>query len=246
MPMRKMRSRFHTIVYCSVLALLPVLVAVSARAQNASDIVQKMRDSYGALSSYSDSAVIVREYGATDRHTFTTYFNRLPRHFLLDFHKQGGDRYVVWGDPDGFHTWWKTTTQTTDYPNPNNAAAITLSGPPTETAVVKVPTLLYSKANLGGDFANFEDARIEANEDIGGHHCYRLTGKASDSYSASGKEVNIRKMTLWIDTESFLLRRVREEWPPIGGTSTRVTTTYEPQANPKIEDAKFKFGSSAQ
>lgn len=210
-------------------------------APSADDIAQKMRDTYGTFSSYSDSAVIVREYGATDRHTFTTYFNRAPRHFLLDFHKQGGDRYVVWGDPDAFHTWWKTTQQTTDYPNPNNASAITLSGPPTQDAVMKIPTLLYSKANLGGDFTNFADAKLEENEAISGHSCYRVTGKASDRYAASGKEVNIRKMTLWIDTESFLLRQVREEWPPVGGTSTRMTTTYDPQANPTIEPAKFKF-----
>lgn len=241
-----MRLRFHTIACWSVLALSPLVAAVHGRAQSADDILQKMRDTYGALNSYADSAVMVREYGATDRHTFTTYFHRTPRHFLLDFHKQGGDRYVVRGDPDGFHTWWKTTKQTTDYPNPNNTPAITLSGPPTESAMVKIPTLLYSKANLGGDFANFADAKLEADEVIGTHRCYRLTGKASDTYAASGKEVNIRKMTLWIDAESFLIRRVREEWPPVGGTSTRTITTFEPLANPSLDDAKFKFVAPAE
>jgi outer membrane lipoprotein-sorting protein len=234
-------------------ALLPLLAAMAlhaclnaraVQAQNPEEIVQKMRDRYGALNSYSDSAVIVREYGATDRHTFTTYFNRAPRHFLLDFYKQGGDRYVIWGDPDAFHTWWKTTGQTTDYPNPNNASAITLSGPPTQNAVTKIPTLLYSKAKIGGDFTNFEGAKLEENEAIGGHSCYRLTGKASDRYGATGREVNIRKMTLWIDAESFLLRQVREEWPPVGGTATNVTTTYEPQANPTLDGPKFKFTPS--
>src|SRR2546430_1520647 len=140
------------------------LVQGAAHSQSADEIVKKMRDTYGALNSYADNAVMVREYGATDRHTFATYFNRTPRHFLLDFHKQGGDRYVVWGDPDGFHTWWKTTKQTTDYPNPNNTPAITLSGPPTQSAVVKIPTLLYPKANLGGDFTNLADAKLEGDE----------------------------------------------------------------------------------
>jgi outer membrane lipoprotein-sorting protein len=228
-----------------VLALLASLNVATVQAQSAEEIVQKMRDTYGTLNSYSDSVVMVREYGATDRHTFTTYFTRSPRHFLLDFHKQGGDRYVVWGDPDAFHTWWKTTQQTTDYPNPSNTSAITLSGPPTQNAIVKIPTLLYSKANLGGDFANFSDMKIDGEESIGGHRCYRIAGKASDKYSATGREVNVRKMTLWIDVESFLARQLREEWPPVGGTSTRVTTTYEPQANPMIEPAKFKFDSEA-
>ena len=238
---RKMLHISRAKRWLAVFGPVVLLGATWAHAQTASDILQKMRDTYGALNSYADSAVMVREYGATDRHTFATYFNRAPRHFLLDFHKQGGDRYVVWGDPDGFHTWWKTTKQTTDYPNPNNTPAITLSGPPTQSGVVKIPTLLYSKASLGGDFTNFADVKLEGSEVIGGHHCYRLKGKASDSYAASGKEVNIRKMTLWIDAESFLLREVREEWPPVGGTATRMTTTYEPQANPALDDAKFKF-----
>jgi outer membrane lipoprotein-sorting protein len=229
-----------------VIALISVtFAAAQSHAQSADDIVKKMRDTYGALNSYADSAVMVREYGATDRHTFATCFKRTPRHFLLDFHKEGGDRYAVWGDPDGFHTWWKTTKQTTDYPNPSNTPAITLSGPPTESAVVKIPTLLYPNADLGGDFTNFAAAKVEGNDDIRGHRCYRLTGKASDSYAASGKEVNIRKMTLWIDAESFLLRQVREEWPPVGGTSTRLTTTYEPQSNPSLDEAKFKFSPPA-
>jgi len=227
-------------------AFLPLLSVLSAYAQSADEIVKKMRDTYGVLNSYSDTAVMVRQYGATDRHTFATYFNRAPRHFLLDFHKQGGDRYVVWGDPEGFHTWWKTTKQTTDYANPNNTPAITLSGPPTESAVVKIPTLVYSKANLGGDFTNFSDPRLEGTDAVGGHRCYRLAGNASDSYAASGKEVNVRKMTLWIDAESFLLRQVREEWPPVGGTATRMTTTYEPRANPTIEPEKFRFIPPAQ
>jgi outer membrane lipoprotein-sorting protein len=230
--------------FCPMIAgmfALLTLPSTVASAQSADEIVQKMRDTYAALNSYTDTGVIVREYGVIDRHTFSTHFNRAPRHFLLDFHKQGVDRYVVWGDPDAFHTWWKTTKQTIDYPNPNNTPAVTLSGLPTQSAVLKIPTLLYSKAKLGGDFTNFAEVKLEGKEVIRGRQCYRLTGKASDSYAASGKEVNIRKMTLWIDAESFLLWQVREEWPPMGDTATRMTTTYEPQANPTADNAKFKF-----
>jgi hypothetical protein len=79
----------------------------------------------------------------------------------------------------------------------------------------KIPTLLYSKANMGGDFTNFVDAKADGHEVIGGHRCYRVSGKASDSYAASGKQVNIRDMTLWIDAESSVLRQIREEWPPV-------------------------------
>src|SRR5215467_314755 len=107
-----------------------LVVHAAAHAQNAESILQKARDTYAQLKSYADTGVMVHEYGTSsvDKHTFSTGFNRSPRHFLFDFHKQGGDRYVIWGDPDAFHTWWQATGQQTDYPNPNNAPAISLSG----------------------------------------------------------------------------------------------------------------------
>jgi outer membrane lipoprotein-sorting protein len=230
----------------TAIAAAAVLFALSAHAQSADSILQKMRDTYGGMKSYHDTGVIVNEYGATDRHTFSTDFNRSPRHFLLDFRKEGGDRYVIWAEPDAFHTWWKTTAQQTDYPNPNNAPAISMSGRNTTGASVKVAALLYSKVDLGGDFNNFADVTLDGTENIGGHDCYRLVGRASDRYAATGKEVNIRKMTLWIDSSSSLLRQVREEWKAAGGGVNRITTTYQPQANPTIDDAKFRFAPPTQ
>jgi outer membrane lipoprotein-sorting protein len=212
-----------------------------AHAQSVENILQKTRDTYAAMKSYADTGVIVREYGATDRHTFTTYFIRAPRHFLLDFKKEGGDRYVIWADADAFHTWWKTTAQQTDYANPKNAPAISLSGQNTGNSALKIPTLLYSKVDLGGDFNNFVDATLDGTEEIGGRRCYRVLGRASDSYAATSREVNVRKMTVWIDTESSLIRQIREEWKGAAGSVLRTTTTYQPQANPAIDPAKFNF-----
>ena len=70
---------------------------------------------------------------------------------------------------------------------------------------------------------------------------YRLTGKARDIYSNTGRESNVRKMTVWVDTDSMLIRKVVEEWPPLPGQVSRYTTIYDPQANPAIDAAKFKF-----
>lgn len=228
----------------TVLVMLCAAVfAQSVRAQSADEILKKMKDTFGAMKAYADSGTVVNEYGPSgrDRHTFITYFNRSPRHFVLDFRKQGGDRYVVWSDPDAFHTWWKATGQQTDYPNPNNAPAISQSGQNTKQAALKIPTLLYPNAQLGGDFNNFVDVEQDGTEQIEGRRCYRLLGRASDTYAASGKEVNNRKMTVWVDAESFLVRRILEEWKGPAGSPTRVTTTYQPQANPTLDENKFKF-----
>jgi len=51
---------------------------------------------------------------------------------MFDYRKpQRRPEIVIWGDPDAFHVWWKTTGQVTEYPNPKNTGAITLSDFPT-------------------------------------------------------------------------------------------------------------------
>jgi outer membrane lipoprotein-sorting protein len=227
------------------MAALPaiLLLCSAADAQTAESILQKTRDTYVELKSYADTGAILEEYGANakDTHRFATYFSRAPRHFLLDFTKQGGDHFVIWGDPNAFHTWWKSTGQTTDYPNPNNTPAISLSGYNTKGAALKIPTLLYGKSQLAAALLAIHDAVLDGTDTIGDHRCYRVTGRASDVYSATGKEVNIHRISVWIDTGSSLVRQVREEWKTTPGTINRVTTTYEPQVNPSLKESQFKF-----
>ncbi|HEV3063192.1 MAG TPA: hypothetical protein VGY48_33410 [Vicinamibacterales bacterium] len=207
------------------------------------DVVQRCEAVYAALASYADTGSVVEEYGVSSRdtHKFTTYFSRAPRRFLFDFHKQGGDRFVVWGDPGAFHTWWKTTGVQEDYPNPNNVAAFTLIGPHSYGAGLKAPVLLFANAALQGDFTNFADAAMDGTETIDGRVCYRIAGTARDIYQATLKEVNVRKMTLWIDTQSLLIRKVVEQFNATPGQIHRVTTTYAPASNPALDEARFRF-----
>jgi hypothetical protein len=44
-----------------------------------------------------------------------------------------------------------------------------------------------------------------------------------------------------IDATSLLLRQVREEWKPLPGQVNRRTTTFQPVANPAIEESRFRF-----
>ncbi len=82
---------------------------------------------------------------------------------------------------------------------------------------------------------------LDGTEVIGGRRCYRLIGRASDTYQATGKEVALRRMTIWIDSESSLIRQVREEAKTLPGQVSRVTTTYQPNANPSIGMDRFNF-----
>lgn len=233
------------LAHYTALARLPAAKVV-ATGVSAEDLMERSRAMYQSLGSYSDAGTIDREFGYTsspsrERHSFSTLFQRAPRHFLFDFKKYGGDEYVIWGDPGAFYTWWKTTQVKTDYPNPNNAGAFSGTDVLTSSSAAKVPTLLYAKGALPSDFTNFSDAVVEGTDDIGGHRCSRLAGTARDVYSATGHEVNLRKMTVWIDAESLLIRKVVEEWKPLPNQVSRTTTSYEPQANPKVDENRFRF-----
>jgi len=198
---------------------------------------------YASLNSYSDAGEIINEYGrdSKDVHKFTTLFNRSPRGYLLDFTKVSGEKFVIWGDPDAFHSWWSAIGSQSDYPNPSNTGVFTGSDVHTYGVAMKITPLIYAKANLQGSFTNFIGIVLAGTEDVSGHKCYRLTGRARDIYSNTGRESNVRKMTIWVDTDSMLIRKVVEEWPPLPGQVSRNTTVYDPQANPTIDAAKFKF-----
>jgi outer membrane lipoprotein-sorting protein len=240
------RLRLTRLPAVAVVLSFHLLATQASLAQTAESILQKSRDTYGQLKSYADTGVVLYEYGTTseDKHTFSTAFNRAPRHVLLDFHKQGGDRYVIWADPDAFHTWWKATGQKTDYPNPNNTGALSLSAPQTSGLALKIPTLLYGKA-FESAMLKMKDPGLAGAEDVEGHRCHRISGRASDVYGATGREVNIHQVTAWIDAESFLVRKMAEEFSAPPGQRNRVITTFEPQTNPTLDEAKFKFAPPA-
>jgi outer membrane lipoprotein-sorting protein len=236
--MTKMRPLLRFI--CLLLLVKPL---VAYAAETPESILEHTKSVYAALTSYSDKGTVTKEYTATSRDTysFTTRFNRSPRHFLFDFNTPSGGHVVIWADPDAFHTWWKATGQTSNYPNPNNANAITLNDYPTTGAISKIVPLLYAKAALPGTIAQFVPSRLAGMEQVGGSKCFKLEGTASDSYGATGAKVNTRTVTLWVDSTSYLVRKISEEAPAPPGMLNRITTTFDPQANPKLEDGLFKF-----
>jgi len=224
-------------------AICSIVIAVGSvrgAASDADDILQRTRAMYGAFRSYADTGVVVSEYGAasTDEFKFVTWFSRSPRRFFLE---SSSGQFVIWGDPDAFHTWTKVTGDQYDYPNPNNAPAIAMSSQQTHGVSSVVPPLLYAKAPLGGVFNNFTDATVDGIETLGSRRCHRIFGTTRDVYATTGREVNIRKLTVWIDVDSLLIRKVREEWRPLPGQRSRNTYLYEPQANPPIDDSRFQF-----
>jgi len=224
---------------------LSLLEATRAR-RPGEDIFAKSRAAYVALRSYADTGVLEIESGSArapirDRHTFTTYY-RAPRLFRFDFVKADDvDRYVVWSDADNFHLWWRATGVQSTYPKGTGTSAFVNSGYPTRGSNAVIASLLFPNAGLVSVLAEFDDISDDGTESVGGRPCHRLTGTAHDTYAASGKNVNVRKVVVDIDEQTLLVRRVVEEWPALAGEVSRQTITLRPYANPSIDDARFKF-----
>jgi outer membrane lipoprotein-sorting protein len=214
----------------------------------ASSALQRSRDVYASLRSYSDVGTVDYEFGPAasrvrERHRFTTYF-RAPRHFYFDFVKQQNvDRFVVWSDDEAFHSFWQQPGLTETYPKGQGATAFVTGWAATTHSITVIAPLLFSQARLTGTLTELVDAKPAGTEMIDGHECQKIVGTAKSVYQATGHESNVRATTVWIDTKTLLVRRVFEDTPQGGpaGVVSRLTTTIEPEPNPALDDSRFTF-----
>ena len=233
----------------SILMAVSASVAAPADAPlTADDIWQRSLSAYEGLTSYADTGVVLVEAPSiSESHSFTTRYGT-PRSLYFDFVKnEEVDRYVIWSDEEAFHTWWQTTGVEDEYPRGSGIGAFAQADYLTNGSAMKLLPLIFAKSGLQGALTNFRDFALDGTEKIGGHDCYRLAGRTSDVYTATGREVNIRKVTVWIDSETLLIRKVFEDTPK--GTPPALfmhtTTTFEPQLNPALQDDAFAFEAPA-
>jgi len=207
----------------------------------AEDILERSRAKYASLKSYSDTGTVATQYHSTvEQHAFTTYY-RAPRHFFFEFRKnpkESKERYVIWC-PDGedFQDWWSATGNTAHHGrNPNVFA---LASYPTKGSALQIPPLLFPKAEMQGPISGLREYRLAGTEDVNGRSCYKLVGKLALAYK-TGAVTEAHPTTVWIDAEILLVRKVFEDSSTAGSLST-TTTTFEPEADPTLDESRFKF-----
>jgi outer membrane lipoprotein-sorting protein len=236
---------FYALAFLGAITVL--LSAWAAFPGATDDVLVRSRATYAALKSYADSGTIDYEFGPAtaplrERYTFKTAY-RAPRHFLFDFSKGiPAGRFVVWGDGEAFHTWWSATGIHDTHPRGSGARAFVLSSQPTAGSSVLISPLLFQGAGLVGTLEELRDVSEEGTEMIGGRSHHRLAGIARTRYQ-SGNETNVRRTVIWIDAETLLIRRVFEDTPQgtVASSVSRITTTFEPVANPALDDGRFRF-----
>jgi hypothetical protein len=235
-----------------MLLLLAAAIAPSGLphppAASAPDILAQSRAAYAALNTYADSGTVELEYGTPgnivrEYHTFRTYFRR-PRSFYFEFVKQRDtDRYVVWSDAEAFHSWWRSLGTQQDFPKGSGAAAFAQGTVPTSGSLPQIASLLWPDAALVSTLSELGEVTDAGTEAVDGRPCHKLTAFASSRYGRTGREVNARPVTVWIDVQTLLVRKVVEDSPrgTVADFLNRTTTVFRPHANPPLDEVSFRF-----
>jgi len=242
----------------TILALgaLAAILAPRPPAFDAEDALARTYAAYARLDSYEDSGTVVDEAkGFRDNFTFRTLQTREPRNFLLDFRYAGsvyengfriagGERTVIWMQAGHLQTWHSKTQAHEIYPADGGRQVEAIKGASNATRGVSVlvPSLIYIKANMASLIQATEEPVAAGTETIDGHRCLKVTGIERWRYP-SGQVTGVRPVTLWIDAETYLIRKVLEDTPkgsPRGHVSRRIFT-FDPAANPPIEASRFSF-----
>jgi hypothetical protein len=247
--MSRLRSTAFGVIVVLTLPLIVTAVPAATAAMSGADVLAQSRAKYAAMKSYADTGVVTTEFALSraapptvERNSFRTVYSA-PRRFLLDFKKgAGGERLVIWGDGENFHTWWSATGVHEVYPRGQGANAFALSSLPTLGAAMAVPPLLFSQAGLHGVLTDFELVRSEGVETLDGRSCYRLVGTVGLAYG-TGAVSGGRSTTIWIDVDTLLVGKMLEDTPAGSGADMvdRVITRFQPQNNPPVDPAVFQF-----
>lgn len=222
------------------------------------DVLRNSISHYATLTSYADTGTIREELpGIVDESKFTTYFRRKSRDLYIDYQDLTStnpgtkftidmsiNRTVFWM-VNGEMQKYEFKTKAHDVINPEGGGqvrALQNASHATLGMSILVPSLLYSQSRLPSTVLQIEEATVAGIEEVNKRRCHKVVGVAA-AYYPTGQRTNVRPVTVWIDAETQLIRRVFEDTPKgyQAGSYQRITTTFEPQANPVLDDKKFQF-----
>lgn len=197
-------------------------------------VLDRMSSVYANCKTYQDSGVVkvlfVRDGGnhETER-PFTTAFVRNDR-FRYEFKDLVGSdhyyRYLIWSDGKDVRSWWDVKPGI-DKPSSLNSALNDADGVSGGSART-IPAFLLPRQvwpHLGDTIitVQLDDANLD------GIECFRVTGKYANN-----------PITLWIDKQSYLIRRIDQRMK-VEDFIAETTTTYTPVMDGDVEEKLLKF-----
>jgi outer membrane lipoprotein-sorting protein len=207
----------------------------------ARDVIQRMAKTYAECKSYRDTGTVTTVFKQPARTLSPTVFDTIfvrPSHFLFHFGEHSGDTShdrihygALWMNGSKVQSWgWRDEPKTKTYGSIDDLVA-TYTGV-SKGAAYTVPRLLLPKEVTGsGVITDLQDVVNTGFETFDGKRCFRITGKDGNGDST----------TVWIDRETYLIRKIVESVDDDLKTGNAVshlnfeeTTIYKPELNPKI------------
>ena len=200
----------------------------------AQQVLDRMAKTYSVCKSYRDTGVVNTVFHKsgnkqTVQKPFKTAFVR-PDRLRFEYTDQDKTkvyRHIVWQQGEQVRVWWDVTPGIEEVESLGLAlaGATGVSGGSAHT----VPALLMTQEVGGRTLMEMTETKRIDDAKVGEVECMRIEGKFADS-----------PMTLWLDKQTFLVRRI-DLTMKLTGFRTETTTTYEPVINEEIADKLLKF-----
>lgn len=206
-------------------------MAASVPDSPAQNILKQVASVYANCKSYQDSGVVkVRSTTFEQVLPFTTAFVRNDR-FRYEFrHKAGRHadyRFIIWSDGKGVQSWWdlKPGIQKPE----SLALALGGAGGVSGGSSRTIPEFLLPRELTSNLAATITHPKLDGDEQLNGVECIRLSGWYADD-----------PISLWIDKQSLLIRRIDLKMR-VKGDVAEYTTTYEPSIDQEVPDDKLRL-----
>ena len=207
----------------------------------AQQIVDRMCTTYAECERYRDTGAVVLTFipkdrdGHTDTRPFATAFVR-PDRFRYQFESNPAPSvpgpmyaYIVWRNDTEIVSWWDVTGERNEYEDLGHA----LAGPAGVSggSALLIPSMLMPEMHPSNGLLRLTEPTRLDDEDIDGHACFVVEGVSPTR----------EKCRVWIDTASFLARRVDStDVMEKQGLAVEHSTRIEPEIDVEIPDETFR------
>jgi len=225
----------------------------SSDSLTAEQIVELATKVYAQCDSYRDSGVARTDYLGDDRQwtaekPFTTAFGR-PDRFRFEYKDMSaGDpppSYIIWAAGGDVRT-WSDLRPGVIRPGTLGEAIADAAGVSQGTSY-RVPSMLLPDSSAPKSPLELSYARRIEDADEGGFACFRIRGQSIRTPRTLGsgdQAVVLREnsSTIWVDKQTYLVRRV-DESNVFDSFQSDTVTTYSPEINVEIPSQLLDFGA---
>ena len=244
--------RFTMAAACCAQLLLSAKVQGQSKANQkpeltAEKIIHKMAETYAKCKSYQDTGIVKTVFIHSNgkkrivEKPFTTAFVR-PDQFRFEY-KEKVDSYIkekpcyiVWRKGSEVLTWFYIRSNLIEKKKSLSSGIAGATGVSSGSAHT-IPVLLTSEVG-GSKLTDLKEMKLLDDGTLDKVKCFRIQGKFSFSHD-TGKIIQ-KPTVIWIDKNTFLVRRIDEE-TIFSNFKTRSTTTYYPYVNSSIPGKLLKF-----